>query len=82
MTLPRFGFSSETVLSLILSNLLVSVMLCTVEMPPWGDITFRIYVYFSHKEAKHTSRHRTGAGRTSENSLKAKFGELAFHALR
>ena len=50
-------------------------------MPPCKVITFCTYVYPTHREAKHTSRHRTGAGRTSENPLKAKFGELHFHAL-
>jgi hypothetical protein len=82
VTLPRFGFSSDTVLSPILSNLLLSVVLCTVEMPPYGGIAFCIYMYPAYKEAKHTSRHRTGAGRTSENPLSAKFGEYPFHAIR
>src|SRR5829696_3378683 len=81
VTLPRFCFSSDTVLSPILSNLLVSVVLCTIEMPPCGGDCFCIYMYPTHKEAKHTSRHRTGAGRTSENPLSAKFRERPFHAL-
>src|SRR5215217_6113555 len=81
VTLPRFCFSSDTVLSPILSNSLVSVVLCTVEMPPCGGIAFCIYVYPAYKEAKHTSRHRTGAGRTSENPLSAKFRERPFQRL-
>jgi hypothetical protein len=47
----------------------------------WG-IAFCIYVYPAHKEAKHTSRHRTGAGRTSENPLSAKFRENPFYEVR
>src|SRR5215218_8984046 len=82
VTLPRFCFSSDTVLLPILSNLLVSVVLCTVEMPPCGGIAFCIYVYLAYKKAKHTSRHRTGAGRTSENPLSAKFLERRLGEVR
>src|SRR5215204_6734449 len=90
VTLPRFCLSSDTVLSPILSNLLVSVVLCTVEMPPCGGL-LSAYICTLHIRRLNIplgigpgpdGLPRTPSARSSENAPSTHSGEYGSERAR